>query len=516
MNRAAAAGLHFAKHGAPPRASMQMQLWANPEISIGRLNEEHKTELLTWMNDQLKGTQLHIGKFTAAATSVTHTSIPIAILATDITIVEEDIRKSGIQLGSDEILQPANSMANEIAEVAGGEGALEVLDTLVTSVPFLGLLFKGMKAAGLTTLIIMTAWERSKSKNQLETSCSVIEQVGLEAVISCDDKDIADKGADLATALVGMAGAATTVGGLISLPISATKFVVKLVLLIRERLAIDAANQTISAGKINDDLLKKHPVLGLTLPHLSGINAFCMLVLPPGYTNEHSGLKRLKLEAKKLGNSWMRETLNNLDPFDKDFVNSRWVEDFNRVARLLTRTNYYLYDEKWLLHQYDAKTKEWTLVYEAPPITIFQQLKKYLKGKALAAKDTLKDVWQKIKENGGDLATLIKDKTLSVFRSIRDLFPSDKDIGTSEQKTPGPVETMITTAESEPAEEVVDQDILTLKRFVRGVHDAVVVVDITDEEITPAQGLPSVSNPDDSGDAGFDDDVKANGGNSEN
>lgn len=455
------------------RPSQQLKIWAN----YGETTQDHKDALLQWMNDNLKDAELEMGKVTAGITATTHIAIPGLLLAKDAALVAKDLATEGKNLVTS-APQKAINVAAELAQVLGADiaavsSSIDVLGIL----PFVSPIFNLCAAAGYTTFIIMTAWNKIQSQSQQATSCSVIEQVGLEAVIRCDNADIADKSAALAKSLVSVAAAPTGLAGAITLPMTAVHFVVKYVLLIKEIIDVRKANAQIANGQIDDALLKKHPVLGLTLPHLRGVDALALLgILPLGWTKDHPGLKRLRQEARKPENRWIYNALWKTNLFNRpnSAIDDVWREDFDRVVRLMMVTNYHLYEERFVLVKRSSKKS----LYVAPPVTRWQEVKQFIKQKFIGSQDkkpaatdaAIKeagaqladkaprdpkqeqaDLQQQINDRGGDGASLIAEKTMYTFQEAGRKIAGDSEGGENPpgEKPPaaqGPIATLIHVA----------------------------------------------------------------------
>lgn len=450
------------------RPSQQLKIWAN----YGDTAQDHKDALLKWMNDNLKDAELNMGKVTAGITAATQIAIPGLLLAKDAALVARDLAKEGKNLVTS-APQKTVHVAAELAQVLGADiAAVSSSIDVLGIVPFVSPIFNLCAAAGYTTFIIMTAWNKIQSQSQHATSCSVIEQVGLEAVIACDNADIADKSASLAKSLISVAAAPTGLAGAITLPMSAVHFVVKYVLLIKEIIDVRKANELIAAGQIDDDLLKKHPVLGLTLPHLRGVDALALLgILPLGWTQDHPGLKRLRQEARKPQNRWIYNALWQTNLFNRKqiTVGDGWVADFERVVRLMMVTNYHLYEERFVL----VKRSSGESLYVAPPVTRWQEVKQFIKQKFIALtsktpaaadaaveeagaqladnaprdpKQEQADLQQQINDRGGDTASLFAEKTMYAFQQTAREIAGDSDGGEEPPAAQGPIATLIHVA----------------------------------------------------------------------
>lgn len=455
------------------RPSQQLKIWAN----YGETAQDHKDALLKWMNDNLKDAELEMGRITTGITAATHIAIPGLLLAKDAALVAKDLATEGKNLVTG-APQKTIHVATELAQVLGADiAAVSSSIDVLGIVPFVGPIFNLCAAAGYTTFIIMTAWNKIQSQSQHATSCSVIEQVGLEAVIRCDNADIADKSAALAKSLVSVAAAPTGLAGAITLPMSAVHFVVKYVLLIKEIIDVRTANEQIAKGQIDNDLLKKHPVLGLTLPHLRGVDALALLgILPLGWTQDHPGLKRLRQEARKPENRWIYNALWQINLFNRKqiTIDDVWREDFDRVVRLMMVTNYHLYEERFVLVKRSSRKS----LYVAPPVTRWQEVKQFIKQKfiALTGKTTAEtnaavkeagaqladkaprdpkqeqeDLQQQINDRGGDAASLIAEKTMYTFQEAGRKIAGDSEGGDNPpgEKPPaaqGPIATLIHVA----------------------------------------------------------------------
>ena len=450
------------------RPSQQLKIWAN----YGDTAQDHKDALLKWMNDNLKDAELNMGKVTAGITATTQIAIPGLLLAKDAALVARDLAKEGKNLVTS-APQKTVHVAAELAQVLGADiAAVSSSIDVLGIVPFVSPIFNLCAAAGYTTFIIMTAWNKIQSQSQHATSCSVIEQVGLEAVIACDNADIADKSASLAKSLISVAAAPTGLAGAITLPMSAVHFVVKYVLLIKEIIDVRKANELIAAGQIDDDLLKKHPVLGLTLPHLRGVDALALLgILPLGWTQDHPGLKRLRQEARKPQNRWIYNALWQTNLFNRKqiTVGDGWVADFERVVRLMMVTNYHLYEERFVL----VKRSSGESLYVAPPVTRWQEVKQFIKQKFIALtsktpaaadaaveeagaqladnaprdpKQEQADLQQQINDRGGDTASLFAEKTMYAFQQTAREIAGDSDGGEKPPAAQGPIATLIHVA----------------------------------------------------------------------
>ncbi len=450
------------------RPSQQLKIWAN----YGETAQDHKDALLKWMNDNLKDAELEMGKVTAGITAATHIAIPGLLLAKDAALVAKDIATEGKDLVTS-APQKTVHVATELAQVLGADiAAVSSSIDVLGIVPFVAPIFNLCAAAGYTTFIIMTAWNKIQSQSQHATSCSVIEQVGLEAVIRCDNADIADKSAALAKSLVSVAAAPTGLAGAITLPMSAVHFVVKFVLLIKEIIDVRAANEQIAKGQIDNDLLKKHPVLGLTLPHLRGVDALALLgILPLGWTQDHPGLKRLRQEARKPENRWIYNALWQINLFNRKqiTINDAWREDFDRVVRLMMVTNYHLYEERFVLVNRSSRKS----LYVAPPVTRWQEVKQFIKQKFMGSKGKTTeetnaavkeagaqladnaprdpkqeqaDLQQQINDRGGDAASLFAEKTMYAFQETAREIAGDSDGGEEPPAAQGPIATLIHVA----------------------------------------------------------------------
>ncbi len=450
------------------RPSQQLKIWAN----YGDTAQDHKDALLKWMNDNLKDAELNMGKVTAGITATTQIAIPGLLLAKDAALVARDLAKEGKNLVTS-APQKTVHVAAELAQVLGADiAAVSSSIDVLGIVPFVSPIFNLCAAAGYTTFIIMTAWNKIQSQSQHATSCSVIEQVGLEAVIACDNADIADKSASLAKSLISVAAAPTGLAGAITLPMSAVHFVVKYVLLIKEIIDVRKANEQIARGQIDDELLKKHPVLGLTLPHLRGVDALALLgILPLGWTQDHPGLKRLRQEARKPQNRWIYNALWQTNLFNRKqiTVGDGWVADFERVVRLMMVTNYHLYEERFVL----VKRSSGESLYVAPPVTRWQEVKQFIKQKFIALtsktpaaadaaveeagaqladnaprdpKQEQADLQQQINDRGGDTASLFAEKTMYTFQETAQKIVGDSDDGEKPPAAQGPIATLIHVA----------------------------------------------------------------------
>ncbi|MBX7235664.1 MAG: hypothetical protein K1X65_14855 [Caldilineales bacterium] len=450
------------------RPSQQLKIWAN----YGETAQDHKDALLKWMNDNLKDAELEMGKVTAGITAATHIAIPGLLLAKDAALVAKDIAKEGKDLVTSAPQKTIN-VVTELAQVLGADiAAVSSSIDVLGIVPFVAPIFNLCAAAGYTTFIIMTAWNKIQSQSQHATSCSVIEQVGLEAVIRCDNADIADKSAALAKSLVSVAAAPTGLAGAITLPMSAVHFVVKFVLLIKEIIDVRAANEQIAKGQIDNDLLKKHPVLGLTLPHLQGVDALALLgILPLGWTQDHPGLKRLRQEARKPENRWIYNALWQINLFNRKeiTIDDVWREDFERVVRLMMVTNYHLYEERFVLVKRSSRKS----LYVAPPVTRWQEVKQFIKQKFMGSKGKTtaetnaavkeagaqladnaprdpkqeqEDLQQQINDRGGDAASLFAEKTMYAFQETAREIAGDSDGGEEPPAAQGPIATLIHVA----------------------------------------------------------------------
>lgn len=467
------------------RPSQQLKIWAN----YGETAQDHKDALLKWMNDNLKDAELEMGKVTAGITAATHIAIPGLLLAKDAALVAKDIATEGKDLVTS-APQKTVHVAAELAQVLGADiAAVSSSIDVLGIVPFVAPIFNLCAAAGYTTFIIMTAWNKIQSQSQHATSCSVIEQVGLEAVIRCDNADIADKSAALAKSLVSVAAAPTGLAGAITLPMSAVHFVVKFVLLIKEIIDVRAANEQIAKGQIDNDLLKKHPVLGLTLPHLRGVDALALLgILPLGWTQDHPGLKRLRQEARKPENRWIYNALWQINLFNRKqiTIDAAWREDFDRVVRLMMVTNYHLYEERFVLVNRSSRKS----LYVAPPVTRWQEVKQFIKQKFMGSKGKTteetnaavkeageqladnaprdpkqeqEDLQRQINDRGGDAASLIAEKTMYTFQEAGEKIGGDSEAGDNRpgEKPPaaqGPIATLIHVA---PAPSHADSSIMS-------------------------------------------------------
>jgi len=461
------------------RPSQQLKIWAN----YGDTAQDHKDALLKWMNDNLKDAELNMGKVTAGITAATQIAIPGLLLAKDAALVARDLAKEGKNLVTS-APQKTVHVAAELAQVLGADiAAVSSSIDVLGIVPFVSPIFNLCAAAGYTTFIIMTAWNKIQSQSQHATSCSVIEQVGLEAVIACDNADIADKSASLAKSLISVAAAPTGLAGAITLPMSAVHFVVKYVLLIKEIIDVRKANEQIARGQIDDELLKKHPVLGLTLPHLRGVDALALLgILPLGWTQDHPGLKRLRQEARKPQNRWIYNALWQTNLFNRKqiTVGDGWVADFERVVRLMMVTNYHLYEERFVL----VKRSSGESLYVAPPVTRWQEVKQFIKQKFIALtsktpaaadaaveeagaqladnaprdpKQEQADLQQQINDRGGDTASLFAEKTMYAFQETAREIAGDSDGGEEPPAAQGPIATLIHVA---PASSHADSGIM--------------------------------------------------------
>ena len=399
------------------RPSLQMRLWVHrgdPKSSM----EMDRAHLVVWMNEELKGKQLQMGGFTKVVSGGTEILIPAAFATKSIV----DLCKGKVI--TDNLSEGIKDIALDISKVAGVEIAPKFFESLVDNMVVIGVAYNVIKSAGLTVVLIMDAWERSKAKQALMSSFSVIEEEALMAGVTCYNKDIAKSATGIVTSLTKGTGSALGVGGAVGLAVAGVEFIIWLVLAVIEFVRVREANNALQSGNLTIETMRKVPTLGLILPHLSTADPLSIMgILPPGWRlalKEHSPVISI-LRVKAAQNQTFSQSLNEFTSADDFMKSNPWDDEQRRIVYLLWETNYHLYDQKYELYESDGKT----LVYKAPPVSNYQKIKEWAKQKALP-------VWNKIKAAAGEAAGKAKEKiapALTLFKArVEYMFGNLRDI----------------------------------------------------------------------------------------
>ena len=491
-----------------------MKIWAHSEV-LGQLgntksdetdhahvstiehsiHDEQRIAVLQWMNSHLAETRLSMGRVGAGIAIATTVAVPGLAIAQAAARTGQSIAEQGLAV----VDVPANvsGMAAELAEFCGSdllsvEGAMNSIGCL----PVVGAVFGLIKATGHTVVMIMTALDRSDSAARQRSSCSGVEKVGLEAVVSCETTKLSSHGVQLGKALLGAATAPLGLG-LVKLSVDVVVFTVKYALFIKEMIDVAAANRAIAAREIDEALLAKHPVLGLTLPHLRGVDALPLMgILPLGWGNTppHPGIERLRQQSNRPENRWMLDALAQLNVFDTSLyhVNQIWVDDLNRVAKLMVETSYHLYEARYRL--YDDKGEE---LFQPPPITAFQIVKEAVKRKirgtgpvtdrrpmAQAATDELRgqpepecdpaELEGQIKNCGGAEAAMLVERTQDLFGAMGEELGAENAQAHKNLVSSGPVARLVRVAAarapSDPEAELGDESAQHARQIATYLH----------------------------------------------
>jgi len=393
------------------RPSQQLRIWANLDappthpppsdaatpppfgapagtVSYSAVERQHREAVFAWMNANLKDARLTMGKFSYGVTTTTTTFAPYLFLSADIVRLSVDLENALEKHGGvtalikDYALPKGASFAMDLAKTIGSDEATVwgALGDLITNVPLLGSVVGALKVVGFSFFVALDTYRMVSARNRRETSCSAIEALALDAVVTCYSRELIDDVTSLVQASLSTASAATGgIAGVVGMSVSAVKLVVKTTLLVTRLIGSLKANQKIAAGQIDEALLADFPLLALALPHLPEVGVLEVLgVLPLGYDARHPGLARLRQKLMQPEGLQMLTALNEMDIYGTapSALPALWRADFDRVLKLMEDTDHLLFDQPFSLVGEDGEP-----LYTAPPMTRWQEIKKWGKDK---------------------------------------------------------------------------------------------------------------------------------------
>lgn len=380
--------------------TMRPSLWMR--VKVRRPGEEMASQvrqdeqaLIQWVNSELKGATISMSATTKAITSGADFGLPGTI---DLAFIGKEVwswfksEKNSIQrIDKGALLEAGKEMVKEMAEALDCKES--VITSVVDNIPFLGYCYNTLKVVDCGASILVTAYYRNKSVQRFEDSISVIEQEALRAVIGLEHRTMALYGYDMAASAAKAATNPFGISGLVGIPLAVAKVVIKIYLLVRLSLKVGEVSERLTAGTLTLEDIRDVPLLGLILPHLKTADTLAKLgVLPPGWRNATTALEtnrqlqQLKAALEKEEQGLLKRDLLFCMPSDSYLSRPNvWEKEIKHLQRLYRDTNFYLFEEKWHLYRGEEQ------IYEPPPITQYQEVKKYAKQKALIVKKFLVD-----------------------------------------------------------------------------------------------------------------------------
>ena len=387
--------------GENPRPSVLLRMKMHRDSSLCTSGDEDQKEMVRWLNQSLRGFSL-VSKADLAQ-DVREKGNHARELEKKFDTLGEDIDKiqsnpdfmkneklspidlknmvSGMNGGLKHLPSGEKLIAGLLGEIAGVlnegvEAVTGVANTVLGSLPLVGVLASGLKAVSLTVKVVMAQYEKIKNNKIIRSSTSIIEMYALNAANAFLDRKQLLLGMDIGGTLLQGVAAGFGAGPVASLAKGLAEMVAWLTLLIKDLLGVAKANESMTTGKIDLALLARVPALALHLPHLPSASTLTLLgVMPPGWmrctaTQQQEQLLQSALLREPRLEQALRweEGKGNYLPANtpqgrvQKFqiiggasnamvakVANPWHPEFERLRNMLSQTGEFLQEFRWIL-----------------------------------------------------------------------------------------------------------------------------------------------------------------------
>lgn len=269
---------------------------------------------------------------------------------------------------------------SEISVEISVEGVKGFVEGVTDALPFVGLATSMIRTVGLSLKALWSIKKMMDAEKGFDKSEYIMQQESWIGAMEyrrykgkIDTLDLAAAAAKLGTNLIPVAGS------VLSAATSATKAMLKIMILLEAENQRVALNKKIKSGQLNYEDLDEHPILRLMIPHYPQFDFLGLIgAVPPNWQVALSGnteaIKRMNNILTNGSNLWIYNTLytETANIKKKDDFPVQWQTTIEHLANTFEETNSLLFEMPYALRKIKEIGKPSIVVYEAPPQGVIQ------------------------------------------------------------------------------------------------------------------------------------------------